>query len=98
MKITYRGLSNALTKYFYGDILNTPNLIKNEEDKVNMENNNKIKGVSARMNKKGVSYEAYVTVKNSGKRSTRTFKAHVGTFPTMEAAMEARAQFICNLR
>lgn len=97
MKITYRGLSNALTKYFSGGILETP-MIKCEEEKVNMENNNmKVKGVHARQNKNGISYEAYLTVSNTGKRSKRSFKAHIGTFKTLEEAITARKQFIRDL-
>lgn len=56
------------------------------------------KGVSMRTNKNGVSYEAYVSVKNNGGRSTRSFKAHVGTYPTLAEAITARSTFITNLK
>lgn len=56
-----------------------------------------MKGISVRNNKKGVSYEAYVMIKNSGKRSKTRFKAHVGTYKTIEEAITARKQFIRDL-
>lgn len=63
-----------------------------------MRNRLEAKGISMRTNKNSVSYEAYVQVKNSGGRSTRTFKAHVGTYPTLAQAIIARSLFITNLK
>jgi hypothetical protein len=63
-----------------------------------MRNRLENKGVYTRNNKKGPSYEAYVTVKSAGSRSTKTFKAHVGTYPTLEQAVTARINFITNLK
>lgn len=63
-----------------------------------MRNRLEAKGISMRTNKNSVSYEAYVQVKNNGGRSTRTFKAHVGTYPTLAQAITARSSFITNLK
>lgn len=72
--------------------------LKIKNNKIYMRNRLEPKGVSMRTNKNGVSYEAYVSVRNNGGRSIRSFKAHVGTFPTLEQAVTARIQFINNLK
>lgn len=56
------------------------------------------RGIYTRENKKGLAFEAYVSIKNSGKRSSKTFKAHVGTYPTLDEAIKARIQFINRLK
>lgn len=58
----------------------------------------KNRGISTRTNKTGNTYEAYVMIRNNGNRSNNRFKAHVGTFKTMELAQLARLQFIDNLK
>lgn len=63
-----------------------------------MRNRLENKGVYTRERKNGMSFEAYVSIKNNGKRSNKTFKAHVGTYPTMEEAVKARIQFINSLK
>lgn len=42
-------------------------------------------------------YEAYVMVKSAGKRSNKTFKAHIGTYKTEREARIARETFIKSL-
>lgn len=64
----------------------------------NMTNNvEKRKGIEVRTGKTKTTYQAYVLIKNNGNRSTRSFKAHVGTYPTMEEAISARTTYIRNL-
>jgi len=90
MKLTYRGLSNALINIFGG--LKTP-AIKKENEKRNMRvGMSGYKGVSkaSRTDK----FEAYLTVKNSN----RSIKMHIGTFPTISAAHIARLNYIENLK
>ena len=55
---------------------------------------NNTKGVSQRKNGK---FEAYVVVKQAGKRSKATFKAHIGTYNTELEASKARIEYIKNL-
>lgn len=49
------------------------------------------KGISKRKNGK---YEAYLEVRNTGKRSNTRFKAHIGTYNTKEEAEKARLEYI----
>lgn len=55
---------------------------------------NNTKGVSQRKNGK---FEAYVVVKQAGKRSKASFKAHIGTYDTYTEAAIARVNYIKNL-
>lgn len=52
------------------------------------------RGISKRKNG---NFEAYLEVKNTGKRSNTRFKAHIGTYKTKEEAEKARLEYILKL-
>ena len=59
-----------------------------------MKNLTSTKGISKRKNG---TFEAYVTVKQTGKRSNARMKVYVGTFPTEKEASSARVDYIKSL-